>query len=73
MDARPLTLADLIPDEPLSRTSGGRIPSSMDTLNHGATARRVAELVATSKGHLNFALFGPWGSGKSSYYGLVED
>jgi len=45
----------------------------MDTLNHGATARRVAELVATSKGHLNFALFGPWGSGKSSFYALVED
>lgn len=73
MDVQPLTLADLIPDEPLSRTSGGRIPSSMDTLNHGATARRVAELVSTSKGHLNVALFGPWGSGKSSFYGLVED
>jgi hypothetical protein len=73
MTVQTLTLADLIPDEPLSRTSGGRIPADMDTLNHSATARRVAELVAASKGHLNVALFGPWGSGKSSFYGLVGD
>jgi hypothetical protein len=68
-----LTAADLVPDETLDRIAAGRITADLDLLNHRIVAKRVAELVGTSKGKLNIALFGPWGSGKSSFYGLLRE
>jgi hypothetical protein len=68
-----LSSDDLVPDEPLDRMAIGRIPAELDSLNHRVVARRIAELALTSGGHLNVALFGPWGSGKSSFYGLLRD
>jgi hypothetical protein len=44
-----------------------------DALDHRPVADRVAELVATSETPLNVALFGAWGSGKSSFAHLIED
>ena len=43
-----------------------------DTLDHQPIADRVAELVAASETPLNVALFGAWGSGKSSFARLLE-
>lgn len=64
---------DLIKDEPLDRMSEGSIGPELDSLNHRVVARRIAELANISRGHLNIALFGPWGSGKSSFYGLMKE
>lgn len=64
---------DLIRDEPLDRMSDGRIGPELDSLNHRVVAHRIAELATLSHGHLNVALFGPWGSGKSSFYGLMKE
>lgn len=68
-----LSVDDLVPDEPLDRMANGRIPAELDSLNHRVVARRIAELSLSSGGHLNIALFGPWGSGKSSFFGLLRD
>lgn len=43
-----------------------------DALGHRPVADRVAELVATSATPLNVALFGAWGSGKSSFAQLLR-
>lgn len=72
MSYKRLTTEDLIRDEPLASITGGEIPPELDTLNHRAIARRVAELASVSVGQQNIALFGPWGSGKSSFYGLMK-
>jgi hypothetical protein len=64
---------DLIRDEPLDRMSAGLIGPELDSLNHRVVAHRIAELAILSPGHLNIALFGPWGSGKSSFYGLMKE
>jgi hypothetical protein len=70
----PLTTADLIPDEPLDRiAAGAKISADLDLLNHRSSARRVAELAGTANGHLNISVFGPWGSGKSSFFGMLEE
>jgi hypothetical protein len=60
-----LTQDDLIIDRALEA-------QDQDTLDHQPIADRVAELVATSETPLNVALFGVWGSGKSSFARLLE-
>lgn len=68
-----LTSADLVPDEPLDRLANGSpIGADLDSLNHRGTAKRIAELVSTQDGRLNVAVFGPWGSGKSSFFALLR-
>lgn len=65
-DAAVLSKADLIPDAAL--------PDSVrDALKHDAVARVVADLVRKVDTPANVALFGPWGSGKSSLYGMIEE
>jgi hypothetical protein len=56
---------DLIEDRALRE-------SDADTLDHGPIAARVADLVTVSDKPLNVALFGAWGSGKSSFAKLLE-
>lgn len=55
----------LIPDHALPDATG-------DALGHDAFAAVIADLVVTVKSPANVALFGPWGSGKSSLYGMVK-
>lgn len=56
--------ADLIPDGRLADASG-------DDLEHDAVAAVLADLVSKVQTPANIALFGPWGSGKSSLYGMI--
>lgn len=44
-----------------------------DAFNHEAIAARVAELCRNADTPLNIALFGAWGSGKSSFCQLIKD
>ncbi|MGU3586941.1 P-loop NTPase fold protein [Rhodococcus sp. C26F] len=55
---------DLIPDNRLS-------PGDEDLLEHDAIARSVAEIALTAQTPANIALFGAWGSGKSSIYSMI--
>jgi hypothetical protein len=57
---------DLIADEALRR-------SADDAFGHTAIAGRAAELCCQEQMPLRIALFGPWGSGKSSEYELLRD
>ena len=69
-----LSESDLLRDEPLDVIAGAKaIPPELDLLNHRSTATTVAQLVGTARGHLNVAVFGPWGSGKSSFFGLLAN
>jgi hypothetical protein len=61
-----LTPADLIVDQALG-------PDDPDTLEHRPIAERVADLVSVSTTPLNIALFGAWGSGKSSFAQLLRE
>jgi KAP-like P-loop domain-containing protein len=56
---------DILSDQALSE-------HSEDEFKHLEIARRVADLVALGKPPFNVALFGPWGSGKSSMARLVQ-
>lgn len=56
---------DLIPDNRLAA-------DSPDLLEHDAIARGVAEIAWSADAPVNIALFGAWGSGKSSVYSMVE-
>ncbi|MGB7160172.1 MAG: P-loop NTPase fold protein [Tepidisphaeraceae bacterium] len=56
---------DLIPDRALLR--GDR-----DDFRHSAIAQRLADLVTESDTPMNVALFGSWGSGKSSTFELLR-
>lgn len=57
--------SDLIPDS--------RLPSDAeDLLEHDAIARGVAEIAWSAEAPVNIALFGAWGSGKSSVYSMIE-
>jgi len=56
-----LQIEDVIPDAALESTD-------RDEFNHQAIAGRVAELALAARTPVNIALFGPWGSGKSSVY-----
>ncbi|UPL18643.1 KAP family NTPase [Microbacterium aurugineum] len=67
-----LSAEDLVPDEPLGAGAGG-IGEKDDLLHHRVLARRTAELAVSSPGNANIALFGPWGSGKSSFNALLRE
>lgn len=60
-----LTKSDLVPHSLANATT--------DALDHDAVAAVVADLVMSVDAPANIALFGPWGSGKSSLYGMVRD
>ncbi|MEU2179233.1 P-loop NTPase fold protein [Nocardia sp. NPDC019219] len=44
-----------------------------DAFDHRAIAHRIAELVCVATPPVNVALFGAWGSGKSSVFSTVKD
>ena len=67
-----LTKADLIPDSRLGDIADKALLKSSDTLNHAAIAEQIAALVRTADGYENIAVFGAWGTGKSSLFDLVE-
>lgn len=56
---------DLIPDNRLTA-------DAPDLLEHDAIARGVAEIAWSADAPVNIALFGAWGSGKSSVYSMIE-
>ena len=56
---------DLIPDHALTERES-------DEFKHTEIAARVCDLVTTADPPLNVALFGPWGSGKSSFATLLK-
>lgn len=56
---------DLIPDARLRE-------GEADAFRHLPIAARVAELAVHAETPVNIALFGPWGSGKSSFYELLR-
>ncbi|HZV75676.1 MAG TPA: P-loop NTPase fold protein [Conexibacter sp.] len=60
-----LQAPDLIPDRALKG-------DDQDHFNHQQIAARLADLIRNGEPPLNIALFGPWGSGKSSVAGLLE-
>lgn len=60
-----LTADDLIADRALNATDP-------DTLDHLPIAERLAELVTSADAPVNVVLFGPWGSGKSSFSQLLK-
>lgn len=57
--------SDLITDSALRNIEG-------DQFAHHEIAERVAELAVHAELPVNIALFGPWGSGKTSLYNLIE-
>ena len=61
----PLTADDLVPDRALTK-------DDKDAFSYDVIASKVADLVAVGEPPLNIALFGPWGSGKSSLYELLR-
>lgn len=63
---RTLLPADLIDDQALK--DGGK-----DALGHAGIAAQVAELIEDTSPPTNIALFGPWGSGKSSFANLLDE
>lgn len=69
-----LQAGDIVPDLSLDKVKvGGRVPADADLLNHQAVAQRVTELATASKNSANVAIFAPWGAGKSSLFGLMEE
>ncbi|HML52430.1 MAG TPA: P-loop NTPase fold protein [Propionicimonas sp.] len=56
---------DLIPDAALK-------DPALDSLDHAAVAGVLSDLVLSVTTPANIALFGPWGSGKSSVYGMMK-
>ncbi|PPF14310.1 MULTISPECIES: P-loop NTPase fold protein [unclassified Rathayibacter] len=69
----PLTPEDIVPDEPLQGVGRAAISAEQDLLHHRVIARRIAELAVSASGKVNVALFGPWGSGKSSFNALLKE
>lgn len=61
----PLSDEDLLPARELT-------PDDADAFNHEAIARNLAYHATNSDTPLNIALYGPWGSGKSSAYELLR-
>ncbi len=57
---------DIVPDSAL-------VEGDVDRFDHEAIAGRIAELACGARPPVNIALFGPWGSGKSSIYSLMRD
>jgi predicted KAP-like P-loop ATPase len=74
MTSAPRTLGDSV-----RLVSGDLIPDRVvrareeDAFRHQAIAARVADLVTTAEPPFNVALFGPWGSGKSSLAELLRE
>lgn len=64
-DPSALVEADLISDRALAA-------ADTDLLGHSALAGRIADIASKSETPLAIALFGPWGSGKSSLFELVR-
>ncbi len=60
-----LRVGDLVPDHALTA-------EEPDRFGHAEIAERVADLVTTADTPLNVALFGSWGSGKSSFATLLK-
>lgn len=66
--------AESQPGEPLILQPDDIVPDSAlaagdtDRFDHEAIAGRIAELACGAQPPINIALFGPWGSGKSSIY-----
>lgn len=60
-----LRKGDLVPDHALKERD-------RDEFNHEEIAQRVADLLTSAEPPLNVALFGPWGSGKSSFATLLR-
>ncbi len=58
--------ADLILDAALKKPG-------QDRFDHEVIAGVVADLTLNATPPVNIALFGPWGSGKSSFFGLLQD
>lgn len=58
---------DIIPDAALQQGD-----EENDSFRHDAIAGRVCELICSAKPPINIALYGPWGSGKSSLYTLLR-
>ena len=56
---------DLVTDQALEDGSG-------DEFHHSAIAKGVADLALSAVTPVNIALFGPWGSGKSTLYRLMK-
>jgi hypothetical protein len=65
VSAASLQARDLIPDRALKA-------DDQDHFDHQQIAARLADLIRNGEPPLNIALFGPWGSGKSSVAGLLE-
>lgn len=57
---------DLIPDAQLDSVDA-------DAFRHQQIAGRVAELACATRTPCNIALYGPWGSGKSSFHHLLTE
>lgn len=60
-----LTAQDVVPDAALSA-------DRVDRFDNTAIAGWVAELACVAATPTNVALFGPWGSGKSSLYATLR-
>lgn len=56
---------DLVTDQALQE-------GAKDEFGHAAIARAVGDLTLSTITPVNIALFGPWGSGKSSFYHLMS-
>lgn len=61
-----LLSGDLVPDAAL-------VTSGDDRFDHEAIVATVADLAVNATTPVNIALFGPWGSGKSSFFGLLSE
>ncbi|MBM7412132.1 hypothetical protein JOE38_001955 [Clavibacter michiganensis] len=57
---------DLIDDSAVATVEG-------DEFEHDAIAGRIVEVLGAGQTPLNVALYGPWGSGKSSIYRLMSE
>ena len=64
---------DLIPDSRMGDILLAGGSSGVDTLNHRAIARQIAAIVGTAAGYENIAVFGAWGTGKSSLFDFVSE
>ncbi len=63
---------DLVDDRTLGQVArGGLIDESLDSLGHSSVATQIADIASAARGHVNIAVFGPWGSGKSSLAALI--
>jgi hypothetical protein len=69
----PLTGSDLISNEPLRAKGGAPISDADDVFQHRRIAQRVAQLIAAPGTNVNIAVNAPWGSGKSSFFGLLKE